>query len=93
MACISLQQADQIAAEALNFVPEGTVFDIDSVVTVEEITGQLPVAYITSNESIGDCWIIHLKPKRIAGLCSSIIALVSKATGNIVYLGGAGDEG
>jgi hypothetical protein len=90
---VSREQAAEIAADALHFVAEGTAYDIDSVVTVEEVTGRPPVAYIASNESIVDCWIIYLKPKRIAGLCPSTIALVSKATGNIVYLGSAGDEG
>lgn len=91
---INREQAAQIAADALHFVADGTTYDLDRVMTMDEIAGRPPVAYITSNESIKDCWVVYMKRKQpILRLESSTIMLVSKASGRMVYFGGANDEG
>jgi hypothetical protein len=91
---VSRGQAAQIATDALHFTAERDTYEIDRVVATDELARPRPAAYMTSNVSIDDCWIVYLKRKQwIPVLCSSTIMLVSKDTGHMVYFGGAGDEG
>ena len=91
---ISREQAAQIAADVLRFKPEFATFDIDKVVTLEEITWASPnPSYGTSRTIFDNSWIVYLRPKELVGLRAGTILVISRDTGRLIYIGSANDEG
>lgn len=91
---ISRERAAQIAVEKLELHSlTCRNMAVRKVVSIDEITGHRPVTYIVGNGRIEDCWAVYFEAVNWAALCSSKISLISRATGEEVYFGSAGDEG
>ena len=87
------QAAHEIAAARVQheFGLTGTV---GKVLSLDEITSRLPFIYNFPAEVLQDFWIAYVKRSdRRMMLESSTVVLVSKLTGDIAYVGTAGDEG
>jgi hypothetical protein len=89
---ISREQAVQIAVEKLRLHdPTFDNLNVRKVVSIDEIMGRRPVTYTVGG--IEDCWSVYFEQTNGPTLCSSRIMLISRATGEEVYFGSAGDEG
>ncbi len=85
---ISREQAADIARTAALNSQLG--FEIDKVVTPEEITWAPPRLY---GVSLSNCWIVYLESLAPLALCASTIVVINRDSGKIVYRGSANDEG
>jgi hypothetical protein len=91
---INREQALQIAVEKLKLHPQDWgCLTVGKVVSIDEIPGARPCAYLVGNESMEDCWIVYFDRSHFVGLGSSTIMLISRTTGAEVYFGSANDEG
>lgn len=91
---IGREHAARIAVEKLQFHgPTCHKLTVRNVVSIDEITGRRPVTYIVGGGSIEDCWSVYFEQINCSTLCSSRIMLISRASGEEVYFGSAGDEG
>jgi hypothetical protein len=91
---ISREHAARIAVEKLQLHnPTCDNLTVRKVASIDEITGRRPVTYSISNGDLGNCWIVYFEQTKCLTLCSSTIMLISRATGEEMYFGGAGDEG
>jgi len=55
-----------------------------------EISGREPLIY--GGPNLDSCWIVYIEPLKV-DLRSSIVVLVDRSTGAILYRGSANDEG
>ena len=64
---------------------------VRDVYLASEITWRRPTLYAGPN--LDDCWIAYVDKWSPPGLHSSLIVLISKRTGEVLYAGSANDEG
>ena len=86
---------DQAAATALTRMQEyvASLVRVAKVVTRDEITGSIPRLYTSPEVRMEDCWFVYFEEDSCAGLRSSTIMLISRTTGETMYVGSANDEG
>jgi hypothetical protein len=85
---ISRDEARAIAASTI--LERGLGSGVSNVLLVEEITWRHPQVY--NGPSLAECWIAYVeRPVRCLG--DSSVVLISKTTGEVLYAGGANDEG
>ncbi|MCE9640669.1 MAG: hypothetical protein K8S22_11060 [Betaproteobacteria bacterium] len=90
---VSREAARSIAAARVQH-EFGLTGKVGKVLSLDELTGRLPFIYNFSDEVLRDFWIAYVKRSdRRMMLESSTVVLVSKVTGDIAYVGTAGDEG
>jgi len=90
---VSREAAHSIAAARVQH-EFGLTGKVGKVLSLDEITGRLPFIYSFPDEVLQDCWIAYVeRSDRRMMLESSTVVLVSKVTGDIAYVGTAGDEG
>jgi len=87
---VSRQDAKKIAQEAIKL--HGMAYPIGDIKHYFEITCQKPGGYISGSGNIKETWIAYLEMPCIA-LRSSTIVAISCVTGEVIYIGDAGDEG
>lgn len=85
---ISREQAAEIAK--VDAMAHGLGNVVSSVETLDEIVSRKPVPF---DVSLDGCWIAYIKNPLLAELCSSIIVVVDRNSGIVVYRGSANDEG
>jgi hypothetical protein len=91
---ISRERAARIAVEKLQLhIPTCDHLAVRKVASIDEITGRRPVTYVVGGVGIEDCWTVYFEQTNCPTLCSSTIMLISRATGEEVHFGSAGDEG
>lgn len=90
---VSRDRAQQIAASYLTEhpVPRATG-EIRSVRTWDEIDFRKPLVYGHDEGFWRSHWIVYLEQEGV-GLRESLILAVHRETGDVGYVGGAGDEG
>jgi hypothetical protein len=90
---ISREQAFQIATDNLHWRKDEAVrYSVYEVVAWDEITCRRPSAYNVAEESWRTGWIAYLDDGSVA-IRSSVVMLIDKSTGRLVYFGTANDEG
>ena len=90
---ITREQVAAIAANNLMWHKEVSGYQIRSVLRLEEIRARHPNVYGLSPEDLKTSWIAYLHDPSFFGLRSSTIIVISRATGRVIYLGSACDEG
>lgn len=85
---ISRDQAYEIAKQ--DALDNELGFNVNGVFLPEEITSALPVIYGVPLEN---CWVAYIKSPEPLGLRSSIIIIVDRESGEVIYRGSANDEG
>lgn len=91
---ICREDAARLAIEKLQL--RSLAFDnltVRMVVSADEIAGRRPLTYVVGNGGVEDCWFVYFEQTSCPTLRSSTIMLISRATGDVVYFGSAGDEG
>ncbi|MCB1709044.1 MAG: hypothetical protein KDI10_09995 [Halioglobus sp.] len=63
---------------------------ISKVLLPEEITWRKPNVY---GVELKNCWVAYVEEFHFAGLGSSVVVLVDRETGTVIFGGDAGDEG
>jgi len=89
---ISQDQARSIAHDLLRLSKDAATLEVDRVVDPHEWHGGRIGAYLPLGR-IEDCWLVVLRRRVIDGLRSTQVMLIDRASGRLVYFGGAGDEG
>lgn len=90
---ISRERAREIALQAISNVErlsEGT--GVSEVLSFEELRGRQLCIYWTSQTPIERSWVVYIE-RPVLRLESSLVVLISKDDGEILYAGSAGDEG
>ncbi len=87
---VSRQDAKKIAQEELS--QREMTYPISHIEHYFEITCPKPNGYIIGSGNIKECWIAYLEMPSFA-LRSSTIVAISCVTGEVIYIGDAGDEG
>jgi hypothetical protein len=83
------ERARRVAQQYLTTHPElGQGLAIRDVYSLEEIDFRRPAIYA----QLENCWIAYVERPH-SGLVSSMIVVVSKNSGEVVYAGSANDEG
>jgi hypothetical protein len=90
---ITREQAAGIAADNLKWSEGFREHQISAVVRLGEIKERHPNPYGPSSQDLHDAWIVYLHDPSFSGLRSSTIMVISRATGHVLYLGSAFDEG
>ena len=91
---ISRERAAWVAVEKLQLHSRAYHnLTVRTVVSNDEVTGRRPVPYIVGNIGLDECWCVYFEQTDRRTLSSSTIMLISRATGEEVYFGSAGDEG
>ena len=85
---ISRDQAYEIAKQ--DALDNELGFNVNGVFLPEEIASALPVIYGVPLEN---CWVAYIKSPEPLGLRSSIIIIVDRESGEVIYRGSANDEG
>ncbi|MBU4014258.1 MAG: hypothetical protein KJ550_12470 [Proteobacteria bacterium] len=89
---ISRSEAFDIANKYVKTCPLEEGAGIRNIVSIEEIVWRRPCIYNYSDEKMKNYWIAYVNiPKEM--ISSSTILLISKETGEIIYVGSANDEG
>lgn len=90
---ISRQEAREIALQAISrmeCLSEGT--GVAKVLSAEELErGRLSI-YWASSVPFDRCWVAYIE-RPLVGMRSSLVVVISKDDGEIVYAGSANDEG
>ena len=63
---------------------------ISKVLLPEEITWRKPNVY---GVELKNCWVAYVEEFHFAGLGSSVVVLVDRESGTVIFGGDAGDEG
>ena len=63
---------------------------ISKVLLLEEITWRKPSVY---GVELKNCWVAYVEEFHFAGLKSSVVVLVDRESGTVIFGGDAGDEG
>jgi hypothetical protein len=91
---ITREQAAQIATDVLRFKSEAGTYEVLHVVMLDEVKSRHPVPAYGVSESIFDGnWIVYLHDKKFFGLKSSMIIVLARDAGQLLYFGSANDEG
>jgi hypothetical protein len=90
---ITREQAAAIAADNLKLSKGFRGYQISKVVRLGEIRWARPNLYGVSDEDLDDAWIVYLHDPSFFGLRSSTVMVISRASGHVIYLGSACDEG
>jgi len=89
---ISRSEAFDIANKYVKTCPLEEGVGIRKIVSIEEIVWRRPCIYNYPDEKMKNYWIAYVNiPKEM--ISSSTILLISKETGEIIYVGSANDEG
>lgn len=89
---VTREQAHWIASGYLRRNPiNGRI--VYKVLAYDEITSRKPCLYNVSEESLKQSWIAYTEIPEVFALQSSIIVVVLKDNGKIIYAGSASDEG
>ena len=90
---VAREQAQRIATEHLGRVLEFIGARIRRVVAWEEMTWRRPSIF-NAPPGIEGSWVAYLEfPNELPMSCSSMIIMVSRTTGAVLYAGDANDEG
>ncbi len=86
---------DQAAATALTRMREhvASLVRVAKVVKLGEMNWAIPRLYTSRGARMEDCWLVYFEQDPCAGLRSSTIMLISRTTGETLYIGSANDEG
>jgi hypothetical protein len=85
---ISRGQAREIAESVV--ISQKLGRGVLNVVSVDEIQGRVPSIYGVPD--LVGVWVAYVA-RELVGLRASLVVLVSRATGDVVYAGSANDEG
>ena len=90
---VSREAARQIAEAYLaeNQVPRATG-EVSRVMAWDEIEGRKPLTYTPTEDFWSTHWVVYLRQEGFA-LRESLIMAIHRETGEVAYVGGAGDEG
>lgn len=90
---ISREEARRIAKEYLaeHQVPRATG-EVGGVMAWDEIEGRKPLTYTFTEDFWSNHWVVYLRQEGLA-LRESLIMAIHRETGEVAYVGGAGDEG
>ena len=89
---IPREQALRIANDYVKKYPERGLTFAQKIFDFEEINFSKPQPYGVPSEEISKAWIAYCEPN-FSALQSSLIIVVSKETGEVIYSGSADDEG
>ena len=90
---ITREQACDIALKAIGSLKEPSPsIGVGEVLSWDELGFRSVNVYVTSPVPQEQCWVVYLDYP-VRGLESSRVMLISKADGEVVYWGSAGDEG
>jgi hypothetical protein len=91
---ITRDQAAQIATDILRSKSEAGRYEVQYVVTVDEITWRRPHSgYGVDRDILEDSWIAYLHDRTFVGLRSSTVLVLARNDGRLIYFGSAHDEG
>ena len=89
---VSREQAAYLVHEYLKGRPELAAYQVGDVKDLGEIRSKEPRPSGLSSEELADAWIVYFTggPKSLG---ESVIAVVAKADGRVLFLGDAAEEG
>jgi hypothetical protein len=93
MSAISRERAREIALARLarDSVGDGAM-GISEVLSLEEVEARQPLIYGFEPDRLKNYWIVYVETN-VLTIKPSVVILVSKSTGEIAFVGSAGDEG